>query len=205
MPTLKYWDGTQFVALSTALAVGAPVEVASLGLLVTGQETVPRLFVNSNSALASGVMRFSHFTARKTESVTQVRVVTGTTPAGATPTLIRFGIYSEAANGDLTLIASTGNDTTLLSVASTRYTKNLSASVGIMAGQKYAMGFLIVTAQTAPQLVSWSNGIAGEAFTLPPSAPRLCSQLSAQSDLPSFVPVASLAQTGASMYGVILP
>jgi hypothetical protein len=170
--------------------------------LAVGQETMDRAFCTGGSAMTSQLMRLTYFTARKTETITQIRVVTGTPGAAATPTLIRFGIYTVAAGTqDLTLVASTANDTTLLSAATTRYTKALQASYPLVAGTRYAFAALLVSAATVPQLVTGTHNTVGEGAV----EPRVAAQLSGQADLGGSYTNASLSQGGAFVYAALLP
>jgi hypothetical protein len=171
--------------------------------LTTGQETYSRLLVNNASnGPTSQSLRLTYFTARKTETATQVRVVTGGTAAAATPTLVRFGIYSVAVNGDVALIASTANDTTLLAAAATAYTKALQASVPLAAGTRYAFAILVVSAAAKPTLPCLVTGLAGTESAL---SPRLAASVAGQADLPASVVNASLAASTLAIYSVVLP
>lgn len=174
----------------------------SNGLLptTTGEESYSRLLAVSSNSLTSGSLRLGFFTARKTELVTSLRFACATTAAGATPTIIRYGLYTEAANGDATLVASTPNDTALLAVTSTGYTKALSTPYLKVAGVRYAVGIVVVTAAAVPNV---------SAATVPASEsrifPQLGSSLTGQTDLPSSAPFASTVNSGAPPYCVMLP
>lgn len=169
--------------------------------LTVGQESVPRLLAASSATMTSGTLRLSYFTARKTDLVGSLRVNTGTTAAGATPTLIRLGIYTIAANGDITLAASTVNDTALLAVGSTAYTKALSSAYQVNAGQRYAVGLLVVTGATAPTVHAASANLGIETWT----APRMSAGITGQTDLPSSVVDASQSVSAANPFIVLVP
>lgn len=172
------------------------------GLFTAGQETLDRrVFTGLAGASASGQLRLAYFTARKSETITQVRTVSGAA-AGATPTLVRIGIYSVAANGDLTLIASTPNDTTLYATANTVYTKALTASFNTVKGTRYAIGILVVTAAALPTLVglSGASGMASEHGLAPRAAGFV-----AAADLPSTQTEASLSNSLAYWYVHLIP
>jgi hypothetical protein len=170
--------------------------------LASGDASMPRDFTFSQVTMTSQLLRLSFFTAKSSYTATQVRLLSGTTAAGATPSLVRAGIYSVAVNGNITLIASTASDTALFAAATTVYTKSLSASVDIVKGTRYALGELVVTAATAPTVPGASVGLNGSECAV---APRLCATLASQSDLPSSVVNASLGQTTSRIYGVVLP
>lgn len=159
--------------------------------LTVGECAYPRRLATSGSTsgIVSGSMRLVYFTARKDETVTQVSVSSGTTAAGATPTLIRIGVYEVAANGDLTLVASTPNDTTLLSATNITYTKALSASLFKKKGTRYAIGLLIMTAAALPTFLGTGMGNA----TLTAIPPRMLGTVASLSDLPSTVASGTVA------------
>lgn len=173
--------------------------------LTTGQETVSRLNAVSNavSLSASQAMRLSYFTGRKSETSTQVRIYTGATAAGATPTLARVGLYTIAANGGGTLVASTANDTALFATLNTAYTKAWSAPYAMVAGQRYALGVLVVTAAALPtfQGALPFPGAAAELMV----AEVLTANLTGQADLPASFASGSLAISGSRIYAAILP
>jgi len=170
--------------------------------LTTGHESLPRTLTSGSPQPATGSLRFTYFTARRAEPATQVRVWTGTTAAAATPTLVRFGLYMVEPNQDLTLVASTANDTTLLAAPSTSYTKALQASYTFQPGVRYAFGPLVVSGTTMPNYpgLSLSVNAAEQAV-----APRLTGALSGQTDLPATVAAGSIAISGFMIYGVFLP
>lgn len=121
-------------------------------LLAAGETSMDRRDINSSIiTLTSNSLRLSYFTALRTETISQVFFKTGATAAGATPTVVQAGIWIEdEATGDLTNVALTTNDTTLMAAANTEYTKALAASFQKVAGRRYAAGLLVVTAATAP-------------------------------------------------------
>lgn len=169
--------------------------------LTVGQGTAERTDTSSaGQSTGTGNLRLAYFTARKSDLVTQVRAISSGTAAGATPTLVRFGLYSIAANGDGTLVAATVNDTTIFAAASTAYTRNLSASYQMVLGQRYAAGILVVTGATAPTILGGNIGDSNE-FAM---APRINGVIVGQADLPaSFLALAGGAAT--RPYMVFLP
>jgi hypothetical protein len=169
--------------------------------LAVGQSTFSRMFITSSGVVTtSGNVRFTYFTATKTETISQIQVTSGTTAAGATPTKVRFGIYTEAANGDLTLVASTPNDTTLLAATSTLYTKALSVPVTLVRGQRYAFGYHIETAATVPTTMGFIISNGATAFI----APRLAGA-TGSSDLPATVLNAAIGISSQLTYATFLP
>lgn len=171
--------------------------------LAAGECTIDRrhLYSVAVGVGASQSLRLTYFTAEVTETVTQVRIRTGGTAAGATPTLCRVGIYSVADSGDLTLVGAIANDTTLFATGGTPYTRSLTATFTKYAGQRYAVGVLVVTAAALPTFLG-QNALPSVEATV---APREGGSVSGQADLPSTVAVGSLSDNGSLIYTVVLP
>lgn len=173
--------------------------------LTTGEATLKRLQISASTIAlgASGSVRFTYFTATKSGTYTQLKAVTGTVAAAATPTLCRMGIYSVAANGNLTLIASTPNDTTLFAATNTAYTKATSASFSLVSGQRYAFAVLVVSAAALPNFLGAS--MAGSyAATEAALDPRLTGNLNTQSDLPAAPTFDLIGANATAFYAVCL-
>lgn len=173
--------------------------------LTTGEETFSRLFATANGASlgSSGSLRLTYFTAKESETISQLRLISGTTAAGATPTLVRAGIYTEAANGDLTLVASIVNDTTIFAGASTAYTRSLSVALAKVAGTRYALGVIVVTGAAVPTVAGFALGTPMGAES--GLAPRVAAAWGSQTDLPGSVPVGSLTSSTSMLYAALLP
>lgn len=173
---------------------------ASPSDLTTGESTLPRHLIIGTAGSGNNNLRLTYFTAKKTETITQVRMTTGSTAAvGAT--LCRIGIYEEdSATGNLTLVASTANDTTLWASGSTAYTRNLSASLSKVRGRRYAVGLLVVGTSTAPTFA----GHAALSSTEAGIAPRLGGLVGSQTDLPSSISSGSIsAQSNLSYVALV--
>jgi hypothetical protein len=169
--------------------------------LTTGFETMSRLDAVAGVGMTSQALRLTYFTAPRSKTITKLGMVTTSTAAAATPTLIRLGLYTVAGNGDLTLVASTANDTTLLSATNTRYDKALSASYALVAGQRYALGALVVTSATVPNLMGVNLAVGTEAFL----DPRMSAVVFSQADLPASISNATLGNTTSMPYFVLTP
>lgn len=183
-------------------AVTDVVSSVTANLITTGEETIDRRWLSQVGIVStSGTLRLTYFTARKTETTTQVKIYTGTTAAAATPTLCRLGLYQIASDGAGTLVASTANDTTLFAAATTAYTKSWSVSFAKVAGQRYALGVLVVSGAATPTYLGSINSSAGVHATLP----RLTASLGAQADLPGSFTDASLSGSAGYFYAEILP
>lgn len=177
----------------------ATLGVANAADVLTAGQVVPgRLFNHDNNPPTNQGLHLTYFYADKTQSVANIATATRTTAAGATPTLCRMGVYSEAANGDLTLIGSTANDTTLFASTSATYTRALSAPYDQVLGQRYAAALLVVTAAALPTLVSWQNVPTGFGTSLNITTPKLCAVVAGQSDLPASISNASIGGSGTS-------
>jgi hypothetical protein len=178
-----------------------PLKDASVAGLTAGESTMRRREITSTGATqTAGTLRLTYFTAERTETITKVRTCSGSTAAIGT-TLARVGIYEVAANGDLTLVASSANDTALWSAASTRYSKTLTAPFVKKWNQRYAVGTLVVGATTAPNLQGQTNLLAAECA----EPPRLCGSVTAQTDLPATVTAASISDTTIQVYAALAP
>lgn len=181
-----------------------PLYNASTGA-PAGQALVDRRGYWSQTAtgLTSGRCAFNYFRAVRSETVSTAVAVCGGTAAGATPTLVRFGLYTEATNGDLTLVASTASDTSLFGTINAQVTKALQASYGLIQGQRYAFTWLVVTGAAVPVPLQRGSSGAGISAELGRGY-KLGSQVSGQTDLPSSVAVGSLADYGLVMYSALV-
>ena len=177
------------IGSSAGGAAGLAADIRS-ELLSTGGEIVcPRTITKEHSViniLADQRVVLTYFRAKRTETINTVRLISGATAASGL-TLFRVGIYSEATNGDLTLVASTPNDTALMIATHTAYNKALSASFAKVAGQEYAVGVLCV-GTTPPsvagvQLAS-SGTVAAEGSDL---RPKVAAWKAGQTDLPATI------------------
>lgn len=170
--------------------------------LTTGDESFMRhLMSSSGSAPGSGNCRFSYFTAKKSFTCTQIRVWCGNT-AAATVTLIRMGIMTIDGSGDLTLVASTPNDTSLFATINTPYTKSLSASYAFVRGTRYAFQMIFV-GTTSPTIAGLNLvSAANTAFADPP---RIAGNRASQTDLLSSATEAAMAVSNQVPYVQFLP
>jgi hypothetical protein len=123
-------------------------------------------------------------------------LVSGSTAAGATPSLVRIGVWSVDGSGDLTLVGSTANDTALFASTATVYTKAFSSSFTMTQGQLYAVGVLIVTAATAPIIAAAVHNVGVEGAV----SPRITASLSGQTDLESTISSGSLGGSAGILY-----
>lgn len=140
----------------------------------------------------SGVLLLNYTRAPKSMPLSNMSYVTSASGvAAATPTLIRYAVYTLDASGNLTLAASSANDTSLFAVSSTRYTKAVSGSLQIVKGQWYAVGLLMVSGVALPNLLASVTPTTN--FNVYNLAPRIAGQLAGQSDLPASISAGSVA------------
>lgn len=159
--------------------------------ITLGEATLDRRLVASPGAGTSGDVNLAYFTATKTETITKLAMYSAGT-AAATVTLIRFGVYSVAVNGDLTLLASTPNDTTLFAATNTRYSKTLSSSWSKVAYTRYAVGFIFV-GTTVPAVYGMTDANSTAAVdAIWGLDPRLSGRRTGQTDLPSSITAANV-------------
>jgi len=188
--------------------VGSGATQASPNQLAVGEEIYSRDLVTSSAvAVTSGVLRLSFFTALKTEITAQVKMLSGSTPAGATPSLIRVGLYLVQDSGNGVLVASTlnnpTNNATLFTVVNMPYIQPWSTPYLKLAGQRYAEGPLFVTTAAPPTLAGYTLALAME--TEAAADPRLTGRLSGQTDLPASFTAGSLTPTNVRYYASLLP
>lgn len=193
-------DGNFYICTSagtpgTWVAVGTPAALNSLASdALTVGEVVPNRddwSINTVSPVSGGLV-LTHFTADKSEAINTLTLSTGSVAAAATPTLIRYAVYSVASNGDLTLVASTVNDTTLLTATNTDYPKALSSTWNKVVGNRYAVGVLVVTSATMPNFQGRGMTATNTLNVLTRLAPMTVSRVLTQTDLPSTVDNASI-------------
>lgn len=182
----------------SAHAVGTPVVHAltkyDIGVndLDVGEIVPRRTAINSGVVVASGVLYLAYFTADKSETIATLTAATSTVAAAATPTLCRMGLYSVSSTGDLTLVASTPNDTTLFAATSTSYAKALSVPYAKVAGQRYAVGMIVVSSAAMPTFAGSQMTATNWMNVLVRLNPAIAGRLLGQTDLPATVLVASL-------------
>lgn len=173
--------------------------------LIVGEETLDRMAEINTRAIptANGDLRLTFFQARKTETISQIRVPTGSV-AQAGATLIKLGIYEEnRSTGDLILVGQTANTLTLFlsTVTATEYTTALTASFTKTRGKRYAYGPLVVGATTTPTYIGYSPSNS----TILARAPRRTGLVSSQTDLPASITAASLSAWQGACYAELLP
>lgn len=168
-------------------------------LLATGFGSLPtrRGLTGTSILSASGVLNVTMFRAPKSYLISTMAMIVGSGSTTAGTTLCRYGLYSVNGNGDINLIGSTPNDTTLLATSGVRYPKNLSVATQVTRGAWYASAVLWV-GTTAPPLMSLP---AAAQTTVPMQlTPKLSAAVAGQADLPASVAVASLGISNACFW-----
>lgn len=150
-----------------------------------GEMALPRFIPSSNTPLTSGIVKFSVFTAQRTEQINSIATFP-TTAAGATPTLCRMGVWElDARDGIYKLVAATVNDTTLWNSNAAIMSRTLAAPFTKVAGRRYMCGALCVTAASVPSVLAHSLSNAGGYQTLlATGAGAVTALLTGQTDLP---------------------
>lgn len=172
--------------------------------LDTGEGVYSRLDLASVAVTAiSQSMRLVYFTATKSFTTTQVRVIGGSTAAAATPTRCEIGLFEINAAGDGTRAALTANTTNLFATASSTYTPPWLASYNMVIGQRYALSWLIVTTVTAPTLTGML--LASTANVEAGLSPRVTGTIPTQTTTPASFLAGAVNPITARPYGVILP
>lgn len=111
-------------------------------------------------------------------------------------TLGKLALYTVAGNGDLTLVAVTGNSTSLFQ--SGARSANWLASYAKVAGQRYAFGMLGICTSGFPNPYGLSVVQAECARD-----PRMCAVVWSQSDIPSSIAAGLLNDTNTMVYGIV--
>jgi hypothetical protein len=132
-----------------------------------------------------------------TDSIGAADWTTTATAATATPTVCQLAIFSEDGSGNLTQIAIITNDTTLWAGGSVGYTRSWVTPWSKVAGVRYALGLLVVSAVTLPTLYGLSFPNAAILGTILATAPRAYAAVPSQATMPSSVLASSFAGSGA--------
>ncbi len=175
---------TPITVMGEVSATNTPsTDIYNGNALAVGEELLPRLSVNGAQTLnASGSLHLTYFTARKTETITTVQMVSDSTAATGT-TLARMGIYSVNPNtGNLSLVAATTSDTALFNGAYTAFPKALAAPFNKTKGTRYAFAVLVV-GSGMPNISALVTPAGIDAS----AAPRLNGLVTGQADLPATI------------------
>jgi len=156
--------------------------------------TMPRDNLGVTTVIASGVVNYTYFTARR--SVRNLnRISTYTSVVSATITTQKQGIYEEASNGNLSLVAITANTVGAWDGADTADDLATLANFTLKAGKRYALATLFVGTTGPTLLGSPAVGATVDAMVAAEwfRAPKLAAQFAAQTDLVAAVTNAQAA------------
>lgn len=196
--TLVQGDNVTITDDGTSVTVAA--KVGSLAGLMRSLS-----YDNAKDATVStgnGNLRLSYFTANRSGTFTKIRTRCGSTAAGATPTFIKMVAYSvNPANGDLTKIGETASDTSLLATTSAAAELPFVTPVQVTAGQRIALGILVLTSATAPTL----QGIVYLNATEAGINERYNGNVPGQTVLLSSIPGTSVADSTSNPYLALVP
>lgn len=157
--------------------------------------TMPRDNLAVTTVIASGVVNYTYFTARRTvKGITRASLVTSV--VSATITTQKVGLYSEDAAGNLTLLSASANLVGLFQAADGVDDVTIPA-VDVKAGARYALATLFV-GTTGPTLLG--SGAVGATVDAQMAriwgeAPKMAAQFAGQTDL-----VASVTNAQAAAY-----
>lgn len=181
----------------------APGEVTQYGAVadVGCHSLSERRGLSGQSTAVTQTLWLTYWRAPKNFTAANIQVAC-TTAAVATPTLVRVGLYTVAANGDLSLTAAIANDTTIFNANNTAYTRALTATAALQQGAWYATGLLVVSAAALPLAlgVSVAGGVTFVPATL---APRLTGTLAAQADLPASIVAGTVASSNLAFWTAV--
>jgi hypothetical protein len=168
---------------------------------LTVGESVPSRINNMVTLNAgAGNLRLSFFTARKSELCSAVRMWSGT-PGSSGLDFAQIGIWQQISDMVWTQVAATANDTGLFNNASTAYTRNWMQPFQKVAGLRYAVGALQVTAAGTPAgLFGVNLGLAQENA----QTPRIAGLIGGLSALPGTIDYA-FTSSAQMPYAVVLP
>lgn len=153
-----------------------------------GEFAPRRLFLNGTATLTSGTLVGPVIRADKTESISNITAYTGSTAAGATPTLCAFGIFSiDPTTHNATLVASSTSDTTLFAATNTAYAKALISPFTKVAGTYYWVALLVNSAFAMPNFIGWQGPAGAQVSAILNAWPAHNFSLSGQASIPASV------------------
>lgn len=160
--------------------------------LSIGWPTFQRDVENSSFAMTTQGLRLAFFTAQKPGNTSGVRLYSAGTAAGATPTIVRVGLWTSNIAGDgIAQVAATVNNTGLLAALNTEYNQAWAAPYTMVLGQRYALGLLVVSAAAMPAVPSNATVMIPESA----KAPMISALLPGQTNLPATWLAAALTQS----------
>lgn len=154
--------------------------------------------ITTHIALVSGTLFLTYFRAPKTQPVNNIKYYSGGTAAGATPSLVKYALFTVATNGDITRVGLTANDTSIFVAANAANSRAVPEVPIVTKGQMLATGLLLVTAAALPTvLAQLAVGATSAAMSV---APRMCAQVTAQADIAASYAAGSIANSGSRLF-----
>jgi hypothetical protein len=183
-------DGSTLQGISQYGSQQQPVDLVVNGGsgVSSGLETFSRLFISSSNTLSTGTLNVTYFTPGQTETVSNFGFGIGTAMIGGT--LAQAGLFTVAANGNLTLVArcAVGSASLFASGYNTAvFDTTLVATYTLLRGTRYGYGLLQIGASTVPTAkgMTAAGNIVGV-------APTIALQVSGQSSMPTTMNFGSL-------------
>lgn len=142
--------------------------------------TVPRP-LQGDAAITSGELNLAYFQAPADAlPITHIALATQGTIV-ATPTLIRYGLYEVSDTRDLTLVASSANDTTMFAATYSESPKAFTAPMTLQPHGIYAAAVLVVAGTAGSYNGQFILDFVGA------MEPRITGRLENQTDLPATI------------------
>lgn len=203
---LLYFNGIPGRCITSASSNNGGIWIllpANINVLNEGESTISRGECTTTAVtMSTKVLRLGFFTALKTQIIKHIRVTCNAAYVGV-PTLIQLVSYSiNPSTGELTLIKKTANNTSLLATAGEGYEPEFESSWEKIAGERYALGILVVTTGTAPTIGGQSNSLASSELA---KIPRLSAAQSSTESLPGSIAAGSLSASSAIPYIAVAP
>lgn len=146
--------------------------------------------------ITSGTLYLSYMTAT-VDQVNHLQFVVGGTGAAATPSLVKFALFSVNENtGALTRVA-VGSSAPILGDPDTAQAMQVS-TVTPTVGARYALGLLVVTTEATPTMVGVDSVLPASIVA---SDPALSHTVTGLADMPSSVAPELLEATTAVLWG----
>jgi hypothetical protein len=189
------------ITISTSQVTDLDLKLSATDVLTNGEASISRNAPLSGVAYGtSGTVLLTYRRAQKTETITKLAMASGTA-AGATPSLVKFGVYSvNETTGDLTRVAITSSDTATFSTANTAYELALTSSWTKTKGVLYAYAVLIVTSAALPTVVGNAHFASTPVNAILSLSPRITAAAASQTDLPASLTAASLTNSNRALW-----
>lgn len=181
--------------------------ITSNDLPVAGEFVVRRIdlapIVPGLPAYTSKQVHLIYFTAKKDDVINSCRVWTANAVASGL-TLAKIGVYEVQSNKDLQLVQASGNNTSAFTTAHAGYNFALTAPWEKVAGQRYAIGLLVI-ASTMPSFTCVAGANVPVSDELLAVDPRWTGAFANQNDLPNTIPNGQLINTKLAPFVWMVP